>query len=74
MSIYVCWLLKSIVRTTADIFLAPIPIVVFASFEGGSWILSNSCVARNSNYLSICTIVAFKEDEAGMLDTASLLA
>lgn len=34
--------------------LARISSSCVASFEGGYWILSNSCVARISNYLSIC--------------------
>ena len=54
--------------------LARIPVVVFASFEGGSSILSNSCVAQISNYLSICPIVSFKEEEEHEAGTASVLA
>lgn len=54
--------------------LARIPVVVFASFEGGSSFLSNSFVARISNYLSICPIVSFKEEEEHEVGIASVLA
>ena len=47
---------------------------MFASFEGGSSFLSNSFVARISNYLSICPIVSFKEEEEHEVGIASVLA